>query len=83
MTKLMPDLYHDPLTPEKATIKSKKKPRGLKQWDHPAIGSLVTDNERDPYHRVEPLGRWIAEQERQIDKPEPTRLRPGRSRRIV
>ena len=83
MTKLMLDLYRDPLTPEEATIKLKKRLRRLKQEDDPVIGSPVTYMGWDPYYRVESLRRRITEQERPADKPKPACREPGQPRRVV
>jgi hypothetical protein len=82
MNKLMLDLYHDPLTSEEVTIRFKKKPRRLKRWDDPVIGSPVTYIGPDPYYRVESLRRWIAEQERPVGRPEHACRRPGGPRRL-
>jgi hypothetical protein len=81
MNELMLDFYHGPLTPEKATIKFKKTSRRLRRWDYPVIGSPVTYNGRDPYYRMEPIRRWIPEQERPAGRPEPACRRAGRPRR--
>jgi hypothetical protein len=38
---------------------------------------------RDPYYKVESLRRWITEQARSDDEPNPARRRTGRPRRVV
>jgi hypothetical protein len=83
MNDLMLDSYHSPLIPEKGTIRFNKNPCRLKRWAYPVIGSPVTCYGLDPYHRVKPLRRWIAEQESPAYKPKPARRRPGRSRSVV
>jgi hypothetical protein len=83
MNKLMLQLYHDPLTPEEATIKLKKEPCRLQRWDDPVSGSPVTYIGRDAYYRVASLRRWIAEQGRPDDKSKAACRRPGRPGMVV